>query len=477
MTRTTTTRSTTARSTRYALIGTGGRAQLYLTALAGPYAEVAELVAWGDTNPGRLEWNERRLAEAGLAAPERIDLAALSAHVARSRIDRVIVTAPDHAHAEVVVAALDGGADVVVEKPLTTDAEGVRRIADAVDRTGRDVVTTFNYRYSPRNAALKQVVADGRIGEVTSVHFEWLLDTSHGADYFRRWHRRKESSGGLLVHKSSHHFDLVGWWLADAPERVYASGGLRFYGEENAARRGLGDRPARGTYDGADRDPFALDLREHDLLRGLYHEQEEHDGYLRDQDVFAPGIDIEDNLSVVVDYARGATMTYSLNAHSPWEGYTVALNGTRGRAELTVVERGAVLADGGSRPVDPTAAGDAAADDGPRRVGERLVVQEHFASAREIAVPQAAGGHGGADDALLRDLFLGSAHDDLGRAATWLDGVRALAVGVAANESLASGLPVAVRDLDLGAAQPALEVASTVRAAPVAAPGRAALAG
>ncbi|MFI2102646.1 Gfo/Idh/MocA family protein [Isoptericola sp. NPDC019693] len=466
------TRTTTTRTTRYALIGTGGRAQLYLTALAGPYATTAELVAWGDTNPGRLDWNERRLAEAGLAAPERIDLAAVAAHVARSRIDRVIVTAPDHAHADLVVAALEGGADVVVEKPLTTDAEGVRRIADAVERTGRDVVTTFNYRYSPRNAALKQVVADGRIGEVTSVHFEWLLDTSHGADYFRRWHRLKESSGGLLVHKSSHHFDLVNWWLADVPARVYASGGLRFYGADNAARRGLGARPARGTHDGADRDPFALDLREHDLLRGLYLEQEVHDGYLRDQDVFGPGIDIEDNLSVVVDYARGATMTYALNAHAPWEGYTVALNGTRGRAELSVVERGAVLADGGTRPVDPTAHGDTAPDEGLRRTGERLVVQEHFGVAHEVPVPQVAGGHGGADDALLRDVFLGAADDELGRAASWLDGVRALAVGVAGNASLASGLPVDVRDVALGAAQPALD-APTVAAAP----RRAALAG
>ncbi|MFI8526034.1 Gfo/Idh/MocA family protein [Promicromonospora sukumoe] len=450
---------TTSRPARYALLGTGGRAQLYLDALTGPYASVAELVAWGDTNAGRLDWNERRLAQAGHPAPERIDLGAIAAYVAGADIDRVIVTAPDHAHADLVVAALHGGADVVVEKPLTTDAEGVRRIAEAVEATGRDVVTTFNYRYSPRNAALKEVVARGDIGEVTSVHFEWLLDTSHGADYFRRWHRLKESSGGLLVHKSSHHFDLVNWWLADLPTRVYASGGLRFYGEDNAARRGLGERPARGTHDGAHLDPFALDLREHELLRGLYHEQEAYDGYLRDQDVFSAGIDIEDNLSVIVDYARGATMTYALNAHAPWEGYTVAINGTRGRAELSVVERGAVESRAAHRPVDPSAQADTAGGDGLRPIGERLLVQEHFGAAREIAVPQAMGGHGGADDALLRDLFLGVGSDgdgdgdDLGRAASWLDGVRALAVGVAGNASLAGGGPVAVRDLPFGSAR------------------------
>ena len=68
---------------------------------------------------------------------------------------------------------------------------------------------------------------------VLSVHFEWLLDTVHGADYFRRWHRQKANSGGLMVHKSGHHFDLVYWWLNAQPVTVGAMGRLGFYGVEN----------------------------------------------------------------------------------------------------------------------------------------------------------------------------------------------------------------------------------------------------
>ena len=56
--------------------------------------------------------------------------------------------------------------------------------------------------------------------------------------------------------------------------------------------------------------------------------------------MFGPGITIEDNLAVIVDYEPGATLSYSLNAHSPWEGYRITVNGTEGRAELEVVERG-----------------------------------------------------------------------------------------------------------------------------------------
>ncbi|GAA4158201.1 Gfo/Idh/MocA family oxidoreductase [Gryllotalpicola daejeonensis] len=438
--------------TRYLLVGTGSRAQMYLDAIAGPHSDVAELVAWADTNPGRLDHYEARLTAAGAAKPARVEASpeAVAAAVRAHAIDRVIVTSPDFTHARYVADALDAGADAITEKPLTTSEAGVREIADATDRTGREVTITFNYRYSPRNTALKEVIASGEIGDVTSVHFEWVLDTAHGADYFRRWHRNKENSGGLLIHKASHHFDLVNWWLADAPTRVFASGGLRFYGAENAARRGLGERPERGSIDSPLRDAFSLDLRADPNLKALYFDQEGYDGYLRDRDVFDPGITIEDNLSLVVDYARGASMSYSLNAHSPWEGYNVAVNGTKGRAELTVVERGAVISDeSGTGVVDPSAHPEAVVHEGTRPVGERLVVQKHFELAHEIEIPEGEGGHGGGDARLLRDVFIGTDSDPLGHRATWRDGVRAVSVGLAGNRSLVTGNAVRVEELGL----------------------------
>lgn len=438
--------------TRYAIVGTGSRAQMYIGAIAGTHADVAELVAWSDTNAGRLDYAERRLAELAPDAriPARAEPGDLAALLTRERVDRVIVTSPDFTHAGVVVAALDSGADVVVEKPLTIDAAGSRAIAEAVERTGREVVVTFNYRYSPRNASLRRIISGGEIGAITSVHFEWVLDTAHGADYFRRWHRLKVNSGGLLVHKASHHFDLVNWWIDDVPSRVYARGGLRFYGPTNASNRGLGPRPARGSVDAPGRDSFSLDLRRDTQLRELYFDNESYDGYLRDQDVFSGEITIEDNLALVVDYRGGPTMSYALNAHSPWEGYTIAVNGTHGRAELTVVERGAVLLDDGAVLVDPSANPDSVLEEGTRPISERLVVQRHFQAANEVAIPAADGGHGGGDAILLRDIFVGGQPDPLGRAADYIDGVRAVAVGIAGNASLESGLPIDIDSLDLG---------------------------
>jgi predicted dehydrogenase len=377
------------------------------------------------------------------------------------------VTCPDHAHAGYVAAALAAGRDVICEKALVTTAEDARLVAAAARASAATLTVTFNYRYMPRNSALRQVLAAGEIGAITSMHFEWVLDTVHGADYFRRWHRDKANSGGLLVHKASHHFDLVNWWLADIPDTVYARGALRFYGDAAARGRGLPPRPPRSA-GWAERgtDPWALDLAADPSLRRLYLEAEEADGYFRDQDVFGAGITIEDTMAAVVTYRSGAFLTYSLNAHSPWEGYRVSVNGTAGRAELEVVERGHVrsAADGGitGRPVvDPMSAGvrDAAEHANgavdPRPAGARLLVQRHWGPARVVPIPAATGTHAGGDIPLLDSVFLGGPGgeglppDPLGRRAGYADGLASAAVGIAANESIATGAPVSVPGLGI----------------------------
>ena len=445
---------------RIALIGTGGRSEMYIRAIFGKHADTAELVAFSDVNPGRVEFYQQLIQELGAPGPvASFDPADLTAFIQANNIDRVIVTTPDYTHADYIVESLRAGADVVVEKPLTIDAEGCRRITQAVHETGRNVVVTFNYRYSPRNSALKEIIQSGVIGKVTSVDFSWVLDTVHGADYFRRWHREKKNSGGLLIHKASHHFDLVNWWIDDVPERVFASGGLKFYGDKNAAERGLGPRPERGTPDAdasaagtstSAKDPFALDLREDERLKALFLDNEHYDGYRRDQDVFTGGITIEDNLALVVEYQGGPRLSYSLNAHSPWEGYRVAVNGTEGRAELEVVERAAVLHSTDKKTVVDPSATPVEEEDAIRRNGERLVVQRHWEAAYEVPIVNGEGGHGGGDELLLSDLFNGPGEDPLGRPSGYLDGLRSVSVGIAGNRSLETSLPVRIADLDLG---------------------------
>ena len=113
---------------------------------------------------------------------------------------------------------------------MTIDQDGCRQILKAEQRSGKKVTVTFNYRYSPNRSKIKELLIQGVIGKPLAVDLHWYLDTKHGADYFRRWHRDKRNSGGLLVHKSTHHFDMMDFWLNAEPVEVNAYGDLRHYG-------------------------------------------------------------------------------------------------------------------------------------------------------------------------------------------------------------------------------------------------------
>ncbi|MCB1374252.1 MAG: Gfo/Idh/MocA family oxidoreductase, partial [Rhodobacteraceae bacterium] len=210
---------------RYALVGTGNRGTtMWGKELLDGWSDHVDLVAIVDTNPLRAE---RARAMIGTDAPILTDLDAM---LRDTRPDLVIVCTPDDTHDEIIVRALDAGADVIAEKPMTTTPGKIARILEAERRSGRRVDVTFNYRFAPTPARIRELLASGEIGRLLSVDFHWYLDTSHGADYFRRWHAFRAHSGSLFVHKATHHFDLLNWYLDSDPEAVTAFAALKVYG-------------------------------------------------------------------------------------------------------------------------------------------------------------------------------------------------------------------------------------------------------
>lgn len=419
---------------RYAQVGVGGRARFFYQAIVGTYSETSELVGFCDLNQTRMDFANALLKKEYGAAPiptypvERFD-----DMIREQKPDVVIVTTIDRAHHKYIIRAMELGCDVITEKPLTTTAEKCQEIIDVQKRTGRNIRVSFNYRYAPFHSKCREVIASGAIGDIHSIHFEWLLDIHHGADYFRRWQRDKRNSGGLQVHKSTHHFDLVNFWIASQPKTVFAWGDLKFYGRENAENRGITKFYNRSTHNpNAEGDPFAIDLTQNETLRGLYYDAEKEDGYLRDQSVFGDGISIEDTLGVMVKYKNGAIMTYSLNAYTPYEGYRIAFNGSKGRLELTSLD---VLYINGGGVVD------GAAEE------QTMKVFPMFGDAYEVEFTEGEGGHGGGDPVLLNDLFGVPGEDPLHRAASHIDGAMSILTGIAANKSMATGMPVEVETL------------------------------
>lgn len=431
---------------RYALVGTGSRSAMYTHALMGDFSAYGELVALCDINPKRMAYTNADLAKAyGAAALPCYEPADFEKMIKERKVETVIVTSIDRTHHRYAIRAMEAGCDVISEKPMTIDEAKCAAIYDTIARTGKKLRVTFNYRYSPHNSKVKELLMNGAIGDIKSVHFEWLLDTRHGADYFRRWHRDKRNSGGLLVHKATHHFDLVNWWLGTMPRTVYAQGGLVFYGRENAEERGVGKFYDRGTANpAAAGDPFALDLSKDANLKALYLDAEAEDGYHRDQSVFGDCISIEDDMSVIVRYETGAMMSYHLTAYSPWEGYRIAFNGTKGRLEYEVSDDSYV--SGSAQDQNRPDIRDSKAID--IKGSARILVRPLWGRPLEVEVKENnEGGHGGGDVRLLRDVFVGDQADPLGRAADHRSGAASILVGVAANKSIATGLPVQIKDI------------------------------
>jgi predicted dehydrogenase len=298
-------------SRAYAIVGLGHRAHTFLQSLLGPHATDGPLVALCDANPGRLAHAAAIAADAGVRVPTYA-ADGFDQMVRQTSTDCVIVTVPDHAHCHYIVRALELGADVITEKPLTVDVESCRRIVAAQQASGRSVAVAFH---------------------VTAVNFEWQLDTHHGADYFRRWHRNKANSGGLFVHKATHHFDLLNWWLGSVPRSVSTHGRRAFYRPETADALGLVDRGERcSACAGFARCRVRLDVAASDHLRALYADNEGHDGYFRDRCVFSPSIDIEDTMHATIEYENGVIANCLLTAYSPDEGYRIVFHASCSRS-------------------------------------------------------------------------------------------------------------------------------------------------
>jgi predicted dehydrogenase len=433
---------------RYAIVGAGGRAGMYVEAITERFGEFASLVGLCDLSQTRMEWYNQQLAERHNLPPvPTYHAEEFDTMVAETRPDVVIITSMDSTHHLYINRAMALGCEAITEKPMTIDAVKARSIFETIERTGRQLRVTFNYRYAPIATTVRQQLMEGKIGRPLHVNFQWVLDTFHGADYFRRWHREKDKSGGLLVHKATHHFDLINWWIQSYAQTVFAMGDLKFYGRKNAEARG--ETYTYDRYTGqadAAKDPFALRLDSRPALRGLYLEAEKDSGYLRDRNVFGDNISAEDTMSVTARYRNGVLLTYSLIAYSPWEGYRIAITGDKGRLEVDLTEQvgRTFIAGQEDTPVFAPSDPEVIAKFG----GEQIRIFPMFGRPYEVPIPRGEGGHGGADPLMLEQIF--SPHpppDPYQRAASHIDGAASILVGIAANESIATGKAVEVDQL------------------------------
>jgi predicted dehydrogenase len=405
-----------AKKLRVAVVGTGSRgSHTWGSRVIEDFSDYVEIVGLCDINGKRAEIAREIM---GTAAPTFVDFDLM---VQQTRPDVVVITTVDSTHYSYIIRALELGCDAVTEKPMCTDEEQVQAVLDAAKRSDRNLTVTFNARHGRGAKKVKELLMEQVIGDVISVDFHEYLDISHGASYFRRWHRLKENSGTLLVHKASHHFDQANWWLDSDPVEVSAFGDLKFYGHNG---------PFRSTHCRVcpykDRCKFHWNIMENERYVKLYVNAESEDGYLRDGCVWRINTNIYDTMSVLVNYENGIQLTYTANTYLPYEGQSISFNGTKGRLDYAGY--------GGSG----------------HRFSE-LRLTPSFGQSEVITDfgPARKGGHGGADMGVKDLVFRPEEIDDpLGLKAGVRAGAMSSLIGIAAYRSIElDGRKIQISDL------------------------------
>ena len=402
---------------------------MYICPMIKNFSHCAELVAILDIDPIRFEVCKDIAPEtAGVPGylPQEFDKM-----IAETKPDAIIVTSMDCTHVDYIVGALKHDIDVISEKPMTTNTADALRVMEAERKSKAKVICTFNYRYNPIHTKLKELVLAGKVGRVTHVDLNWYIDIEHGSSYFHRWNRMRENSGSLSIHKSSHHFDLVNWWVDGIPEQVHAFGALNHYGpdgEFNPSKKDGRDCtncselmkcPYEARWATRNSSIFVAD----DHINAFDGEERKYSEYSPHMCMFDSKINIYDTFVANVKYRNGVLLNYSANFSTPYEGYRLAINGTRGRLETMEF----IGAGASQLP---------AFHEGSQYIDYFPI----FEGRERIHVAAGVGGHVGGDPLILEDIFLGEnpdrKYDILAKS---VDGLRAIAIGDAVYNSIKDG--------------------------------------
>jgi predicted dehydrogenase len=344
---------------RYAVIGTGLMGCEHIRNLG--VLDGAEVVAFADPDARSRGWARKALG--GRSAREFVDYRSMLDQV---DCDVVVIASPNFTHAEVLDAAFASGRHILVEKPLCTRVADARAVAERTHTYDGLVMVGMEYRFMPPTARLVEAVRGGAIGTL-----RMLAIREHRWPFLRKvgdWNRFSANTGGTLVEKCCHFFDLMCLIVAADPVRVYASG-----------------------------------------AQDVNHLDERYEGRVPD---------ILDNALVIVDFANGARASLDLCmfADGARTEQEIVATGDRARIDVTIPQGDVFI--GTRRP---------------------LAVERERVAVDPLLLR--LGGHFGAT--YFEHAALAEAIRSGGRSpVTAAEGLVAVALGAAAHESIATGLPV-----------------------------------
>jgi len=213
------------------IIGVGNRARQHLRVVVES-GGMFRLKALCDIDPARLAEGEKLAGGAVEKFNDYHDL------LGARGVDVVIIATPNFLHVEMTLAALAAGKHVLCEKPMATTMADLRRLAEAAKKSKGVFQCGLQLRYMPVYRRVAELIAQKRVGDVQFIWFnEFRSDWNPRGWKYRdpktgretNWRYLNSTTGGSLVEKSCHYFDLFNWFAGAVPDTVYASGGRNVY--------------------------------------------------------------------------------------------------------------------------------------------------------------------------------------------------------------------------------------------------------
>lgn len=299
-----------------ALLGTGGRGQIYVDVI-------------NRMEPGRAVWTamcgrtestvSNFCRDNDLDVPQVIGLDRL---VERTDVDAVLICTPDYAHLEPSEACFDAGFHCLVEKPLATNAEDARAICEAARKANRLLHLGFVLRYDPCAIALRDMIARGAIGKLVSCIAHEAVGWFHGSTYMRRWNRFREMSGDMLLHKGCHTLDIINFITGAYPKSVAAFGDTDIFVPREDA--------ADFCRDCALTDECIYYADQGPEYRERFYNTAGPQVLPEDICVYNTEKDTTDNTSLVAEFDNGMRLSYTMTMVSPNGERRLSFVGTMG---------------------------------------------------------------------------------------------------------------------------------------------------
>ena len=214
---------------KLALIGAGQRGMIY--AEYAYYKKNVEICAVVEPHDIR-----RSIAAEKFAIKEEFQFTSVEDFLAKKvECDAVILATMDKDHFAQTMAVLDGGYDILLEKPISPDPKECLLIGEKAKKLGRKIIVCHVLRYTKFFSAIKEIIDSGELGKVIAIQHNENVGNFHIAHSFVRgnW-RRSDETSPIIMQKSCHDMDILSWLVSSDAKKISSFGSLSHFKAENA---------------------------------------------------------------------------------------------------------------------------------------------------------------------------------------------------------------------------------------------------